>query len=826
MTTIDGVLKLTENAGYVVLDEMPQSFTIEADITIAGPGTLFRIYSDSGIYDSMQIWLYQIPGGGYKLAWSTSGTDSNGIPKGDQFEVQYVNGHSTLAFSYESTGIARIYSNGSLMRTYTFVVAPTLTKLHFGDPSRPGAYTALCYLDEFTVYDYAFTGTTSEEPDLVADFSANVTSGAAPLAVQFTDKSTSKNGKIVSWLWDFGDSNTSTESYPSNTFASDGMYHVSLTVKDQVGTTDTETKQFYIKVTGTLAEITSEFIADVVKGEPPLTVYFEDCSQSPNNLIAWQWCFDYDNYPQIIDSTLQNASHTYTEEGIYSVSLKVVDSTFDYDTNLKRQYIWCQETDDLPPVANFSYSNIEAKTQGGTVDWEFLPALPITVEVNQGVYFSDLSSYMNLSQHPHTWSWNFGDGETLEYDDTNHHNGPVVHTYTSSGTYDVSLTVTNVYGSDSVTQSPCIVVITGDCKPPAPAFSCNAGYGYIYPVYQRYADINETIQFTDLSLRLPSSWKWDFGDNTSSSLQHPTHSYNRAGMFDVTLYAENECGGAYLTKQNYIVVSGSCTADFISDVTTTSGNYVQFYDRSSGDITKWYWNFGDGTYSYEQNPGHVYPENYTKLNKTYTVSLTVYSGSTSDRETKTNYITLESVEYEDDDPYPPTLGTLFLDSRSGHVEFTVNIIFTNISNYINSTYTYRVLWGDEETGLSYVPWSNAPLTHTYTSPGIFSAILQIVNKNTGTILIQLLNTVNVYAASDNNNGDNQIIIPNPVSLDTCTADYYTSANIDVEYDTDLFNNVYPHTYYTGKHAKLVINYSVPTCAREVTSGGYTIAERY
>jgi PKD repeat protein len=196
-TTIDGVIYLTENAGYVVLDEMPQSFTIETDITIAGPGTLFTIDttdSDAGNYGGMEMWLYQIPGGGYKLAWWDGGIDANGTPKSEQFEVQYVNGHTTLAFSYESTGIARIYSNGSIMRTYTFKTTPTLTKLHFGDTKRAAAYTAFCYIDEFTVYDFAFTGDTVEK-DLIADFTANITSGGAPLAVQFTDESTSQSKK-------------------------------------------------------------------------------------------------------------------------------------------------------------------------------------------------------------------------------------------------------------------------------------------------------------------------------------------------------------------------------------------------------------------------------------------------------------------------------------------------------------------------------------------------------------------------------------------------------------------------------------------------------
>jgi PKD repeat protein len=63
---------------------------------------------------------------------------------------------------------------------------------------------------------------------------------------------------------------------------------------------------------------------------------------------------------------------------------------------------------------------------------------------------------------------------------------------------------------------------------------------------------------------------------------------------------------------------------------------VQFSDQSTGDITSWSWNFGDGSTSTEQNPSHTYANIGT-----YTVSLTVSWPGGSDTETKTNYITVK-----------------------------------------------------------------------------------------------------------------------------------------------------------------------------------------
>jgi PKD repeat protein len=82
-----------------------------------------------------------------------------------------------------------------------------------------------------------------------ADFSADVTSGAAPLTVQFTDHSTQGGSKITAWQWDFGDSAKSTEQSPSHVYATAGTYGVSLEVTTSSGS-DTAQKPNYITVTG------------------------------------------------------------------------------------------------------------------------------------------------------------------------------------------------------------------------------------------------------------------------------------------------------------------------------------------------------------------------------------------------------------------------------------------------------------------------------------------------------------------------------------------------------------------------------------------------
>jgi protein-disulfide isomerase len=85
---------------------------------------------------------------------------------------------------------------------------------------------------------------------LVADFSASPTSGKAPLAVQFEDRSQFDPGRpITSWEWAFGDGERSTAANPQHTYSSPGLYTVSLTISDSAGRKATATKQDYILVT-------------------------------------------------------------------------------------------------------------------------------------------------------------------------------------------------------------------------------------------------------------------------------------------------------------------------------------------------------------------------------------------------------------------------------------------------------------------------------------------------------------------------------------------------------------------------------------------------
>ena len=275
----------------------------------------------------------------------------------------------------------------------------------------------------------------SGTPPLSAEFVGELTTGSVPLTVQFTDKST---GNIISWLWHFGDSQTSTLQNPSHIYQDFGTYTVSLTVKSQ-DSSDTETKQDYIAVT-IPGSPEADFVALPTQANAPLTVQFTDKSEcyasfstrtdgglvigmrkvaALGHITNWLWDFGDGG-----TSTQQNPSHIYDQPGYYTVSLTVT-SPADSDTETKTDYI--HATPPPPPVAGFA-------------------GQPTTGDAPLAVQFAD-QSVGDVTK----WSWSFGDGQTSTQRNPSH-------IYQAAGDYSVSLNVTGRGGADAETKAKYIHV--------------------------------------------------------------------------------------------------------------------------------------------------------------------------------------------------------------------------------------------------------------------------------------------------------------------------------------------------------------------------------
>jgi PKD repeat protein len=139
------------------------------------------------------------------------------------------------------------------------------------------------------------------------------------------------------------------------------------------------------------------------------------------------------------------------------------------------------------------------------------------------------------------WSWTFGDGGTSTAQNPSH-------TYTTSGTYTVNLTVTNSAGNQDLESKTNYITVTTPGAPTAD-FSGAPTSG----------DAPLEVSFTDESTGSPTSWNWSFGDGEYSTWQHPIHTYTISGVYNVSLNATNAFGSDTHTIVTYITVTAPTT---------------------------------------------------------------------------------------------------------------------------------------------------------------------------------------------------------------------------------------------------------------------------
>jgi len=284
-------------------------------------------------------------------------------------------------------------------------------------------------------------------------------------------------------------------------------------------------------------------------------------------------------------------------------------------------------------------------------------ASPTTGNAPLTVAFTDLSAGV-IS----TWSWDFGDGGTSAEQNPSHD-------YVTAGTYTVSLTVTGLSGTDTNTKVDHINVT------PFAEFSASPTTG----------NAPLTVDFSDLSTGgIITSWSWDFGDGGTSMEQNPSHIYAE-GTYTVSLTVTGPDGTNTNTKPNFITVGPlppPPVAGFsASPITGNAPLTVAFTDLSTGVISTWSWDFGDGGTSAEQNPSHDYV-----TAGTYTVSLTVTGPGGTDTDTKVDHINVTSPVFTDDFNR--------VDSSSPGANWTVVTGTANIvsNQLMPSTYNTKLHW--------------------------------------------------------------------------------------------------------------------------------------
>jgi gliding motility-associated-like protein len=209
---------------------------------------------------------------------------------------------------------------------------------------------------------------------------------------------------------------------------------------------------------------------------------------------------------------------------------------------------------------------------------------------------------------PLTWTWDFGDGNTGTGQN-------ITHVFPSTpNQFTVTLTINNpnVCGGNAIRSK----TVTFNRVAPTAKFGFTTSCNNLSVAFQDSSIIGAGAQIV--------SYSWDFGDGNTSSAQSPTHNYLNFGTYNVRLIVESndQCN----SKDTMIKVV-NVAAKPVANFSFTNGCYTQpfqFNDISTiatGNITNWYWNFGDGNTSGLKNPIHTY-----LASGSYAVKLVVTSG--------------------------------------------------------------------------------------------------------------------------------------------------------------------------------------------------------
>ncbi|MTD12744.1 PKD domain-containing protein [Nakamurella sp. YIM 132087] len=338
--------------------------------------------------------------------------------------------------------------------------------------------------------------------------------------------STDTDGTIASYAWNFGDNTTGTGATPSHSYTAAGTYQVTLTVTDDKGATNAITKPVTVTAPPANQAPTASFTAQAME----LTGNFDaTASSDPDGTIAsYAW-----NFGDGTSGTGKTVSHPYAAAGTYQVTLTVTDNKGATGTSTQP----LQVTAPVPnqaPTANFTSSveNLTVNVESTSTDTDGTIAAV---------------------------AWNFGDGATAT-------GAAAVHTYTSAGTYQVRITVTDDDGATGTITKPVTVTAAPPANVAPTAAFTNTANGLT-------AAFNGSTS-TDPDGTI-TAYSWNFGDGVTDLTSGATvsHPYAAAGTYQVSLTVTDD-KGATNTVTKPVTVNAPVAAPIALDTfgrTTANG---------------------------------------------------------------------------------------------------------------------------------------------------------------------------------------------------------------------------------------------------------------
>ena len=413
------------------------------------------------------------------------------------------------------------------------------------------------------------------------------------------------------YLWDFGDGQTSTDENPIHIYSTYQTYNISLSVYNVNGQ-DIMTKTIIV-ARSPVAGFTT-------------VVSHKRVTLTNTSLHATHYLWDFGDGQT---STDENPIHIYIDYQQYTIKLIAYNINDEEDIEIK------QIETLIPPIADYTYV-INDKT----------------------------TIFTNISLHASSYLWDFGDGQTSTQENP-------THTYSDYQEYNTKLTVYNINNDeDDIIKSINIVEL------PKALFT--------------YTITDKTLTLTNTSTHA-THYLWDFGDGNTSTIENPTHIYSSYQQYTITLIAYDD-----INHDDTKIVQIETMIPPVANFTYVSDQIITLTNTSL-HATSYLWDFGDGNTSTLENPIHTYSHSGD-----YDIKLIAYNINENDNKIKSVTVLLIPI-----------------------ANFTINdhyntreVIFTNTSS---DGATYLWDFGDGNTSTDENP------THVYVNWGIYDVKLTTTN---------------------------------------------------------------------------------------------------
>jgi PKD repeat protein len=568
-------------------------------------------------------------------------------------------------------------------------------------------------------------------PQVTARITATPTSGDVPLTMRLEAHVNIPDLPEDAFMWDLGDGTTGQGSTLTHTYTQAGTFDVVLTVTVNAGAaTSTVTSTATITVNVVNQAPVADFVASPRAGTAPLTVSLDASNAvDPDGTIT---VYTWDLGDGATASGMQ-VTHIYEAVGKYIVGLTVQDDVG--EVGRSSTTITVSEPEQPEPENPEPENPNPTPTppdptplpnQAPVVVFNAIPATgaaPLTV-------FLDASASEDVDSSISSYAWDLGDGNTAA-------GVSIEHIYTDTGSYTVTLTVTDDQGATAqATQTVNVIAETVGNEAPVAVFTAEPTQGQapLTVVFdgRGSSDVDGSI----------TAYAWTFGDGESAVGTQVEHSYEDGGDYTVTLTVVDDDGAIgtatadiTVTAVNQAPIAAFTLAPAEGEAPLTVALTVAFDGRGSSDvdgsITTYAWDFGDGSTATGEQVNHEFT-----VAGDYTVTLTV----TDDTGVSTSVEQVVTVREAQVTNRAPTV-TVAATPSQGDAPLEVVLVAT-ASDPDGDALSFAWDLGDGGRRED-----DASVSYSYASPGTFTATVTVTDGRGGQAEASVDVTVNQVATN-------------------------------------------------------------------------------